>query len=205
MSSIHEKTLACLISRFLNNPAIVRLLNDDQFCKDCLRECGIIMTEKTNSVSVAVKAETAKKYQKYPQKALNTILQHDHVKTLKFRDTATGSIQCLYFVSGDNSEFLQPVFKNGYKITGKWFSPSEQDLEHLIGWIPFGMSCDWDKIEIKQQWLAKILKNAGTEKGIEARYNPTLGLVAEQLPIFIRKQTDQTDKAEQAEQAEQAE
>ena len=168
MSTIHEKVLAYLINRIFANPAMATLLNDDQLVKDVLRECSIIMIEKTSASSVDQKVETVRKLTPYPCKKI--LDNPDTTKPwhrLLFCDN--NEEVATYYVDTDCTLFLQPIFENGYKPSKIWCL-SDDDQRHIIGFIPTREECNYSQVEIKSQWLSKIRKNAGTKNGIELSY-----------------------------------
>jgi hypothetical protein len=154
--------------RFCANPAIVKLINDDQLIKDIQRECCIIMSDKTESSSVAEKVESVKKLTPYPCKRIldNPDLSKPWHKLL-FCDN--NEIVATYFVDTDCTIFLQPIFENGHKPDKIWCL-SEEDQKRIIGFITTKEECNYSSVEVKPQWLSKIRKNAGTKNGIEAAY-----------------------------------
>lgn len=169
MSTIHEKVLASLINRIFANPAMASLLKDDQLVKDVLRECSIIMIEKTSASSVDQKSETVRKLTPYPCKR---ILDNPDTRKpwhkLLFCDNNENV--ATYFVDTDCTIFLQPIFESGYTPCKIWCL-SDEDQKHIVGFIPTREECNYSSVEIKSQWLSKIRKNAGTKNGIELSYS----------------------------------
>ena len=168
MSTIHEKVLASLINRIFANPAMAQLLKDDQLVKDVLRECSVIMLEKTSASSIDQKCDTIKKLTPYPcKKILDNPDTNKRWHRLLFCDN--NEIVATYFCDTDCAIFLQPIFENGYKPSKIWCL-SDEDQKHIIGFITTKEECNYSSVEIKPQWLSKIRKNAGTKNGIEAAY-----------------------------------
>ena len=168
MSTIHEKVLASLINRIFANPAMAQLLHDDQLVKDVLRECSIIMIEKTSASSVDQKSETVRKLVPYPCKK---ILDNPDISKPwhKLLFCENDEVVATYFCDTDCTIFLQPIFEKAYKPSKIWCL-TEEDQKHIIGFIPTREECNYSQVEIKSQWLSKIRKNAGTKNGVETSY-----------------------------------
>ena len=197
MSTIHEKTLASLVNRIFANPAIVKILKDDQLVKDVLRECSIIMIEKTSASSVDQKSETVRKLTPYPcKRILDNPDTSKPWQRLIFCDN--NEVVATYYCDTDCTIFLQPIFGSGYKPEKIWCL-SDEDQKHIIGFIPTKFECNYSDVEIKSQWLSKIRKNAGTKNGIETSY------CNDQDYIDFMISRKKYIKAEEAEEAEEAE
>jgi hypothetical protein len=205
MSTIHEKVLASLINRIFANPAMAQLLKDDQLVKDVLRECSIIMIEKTSASSVDQKAETARKLTPYPcKKILDNPDTTKRWHRLLFCDN--NEEVATYYTDTDCTIFLQPIFEEGYTPCKIWCL-NDEDQKHIIGFIPTREECNYSSVEIKSQWLSKIRKNAGTKNGIELSYSTDPDYVEFMISRkkYIPYQIEESEESEVEEAEEEAE
>ena len=167
MCDIYTKSLAGIILKIVSMESVKNALTTEDFSL-IQREISSIMSAPTDAKSVAEKSDSKPTFS-YPCKkildyegTLNSCAELDFLYG--------GSLYAVYYVSPDKKSFVQPIYEAGYSPKKPWLITGA-DAEKIVGWIPVA-PCEYDSVSIKGQWLKKIAENAGTSKGIEAKYNP---------------------------------